>query len=306
MREQNQSGYSNSSQQMKLFIKNLIEKVVLYLRMIKFSHSIFALPFALTSAFIAARGLPPGKTFFWIMVAMVSARTTAMGLNRIIDRKIDRENPRTAGRELPTGRIGILETAAFVTISAVIFVFSAYMLNPLCFKLSWIALAFIFLYSFTKRFTWTSHFVLGITISAAPVGAWIAVTGGFDVRILLLGFSVIFWLAGFDILYAFQDLEFDKKYGLYSIPRRFGIRKSLWISRICHFSTWTLLLLTGISFGMSPPFFIGVVITALLLLYEHSLVKPDDLSKLNKAFFDMNGYISITVFVFTALSYIFF
>lgn len=286
------------------FMRNLIEKIILYLRMIRFSHSVFALPFALTSALIAAKGLPGGRTLFWIVLAMVSARATAMGLNRIIDRKIDTENPRTANRELPRGRIEVWEASLFVIMAMTIFVLSAYMLNPLCFKLSGIALVFVFLYSFAKRFTWTSHFVLGITISAAPVGAWIAVTGGFDLRILILGFSVVFWLAGFDILYAFQDLEFDKRYGLYSIPLRFGIVRSLWISRTCHLFTWVLLLLTGIFFGLSLPFYLGVFITALLLLYEHSLVKADDLSKLNKAFFDMNGYISITVFFFTAMSYI--
>lgn len=285
-------------------MRTLVEKIVLYLRMIKFSHSVFALPFALTSAFIAARGIPEGRIFFWIVVAMVSARTTAMGLNRIIDREIDRANPRTSGREIPAGRIKVWETAVFVVIAVAVFILSAYMLNPLCFRLSGVALFFIVLYSFTKRFTWTSHFVLGITISAAPVGAWIAVTGGFDLKILLLGFAVVFWLAGFDILYAFQDVEFDKKYGLHSIPSKFGITKSLWLSRICHLFTWILLLMTGITFGISLPFYIGIAITALLLLYEHSLVKPADLSKLNKAFFDMNGYISITVFVFTVLSYV--
>lgn len=272
--------------------------------MIKFSHSVFALPFALTSSFIAAKGLPGLNTMFWIIVAMVSARTVAMGLNRIIDRKIDSANPRTAGREMPSGIIRAWEASFFVVISAGIFVLSAYMLNSLCFKLSWIALAFISLYSYTKRFTWLSHFVLGITISGAPVGAWIAVTGGFDIRVLPLGFAVVFWLAGFDILYALQDMDFDRRYGLHSAPERFGIHTSLWISRSCHFLTWLLLVLTGVYFSLPLTFYIGIAITALLLLYEHLLVKPYDLSKLDKAFFNMNGYISITVFVFTAFSYI--
>ncbi len=285
-------------------MKKLFSKIVLYLKMIKFSHSVFALPFALTSALIAADGLPEKRTLFWIIVAMVSARTTAMGLNRIIDRRIDKHNPRTANRELPAGKINVVETAVFVFIALVVFVLSAYMLNPLCFRLSGIAVAFMVLYSFTKRFTWTSHFVLGITISAAPVGAWIAVTGGFDVRILLLGFAVVFWLAGFDILYAFQDVEFDRNYGLYSVPLKFGIARALWISRTCHLLTWVLLLLTGFYFGMTLAFYIGIAVTAVLLLYEHALVSPGDLRKLNKAFFDMNGYISLTVFFFTALSYL--
>jgi 4-hydroxybenzoate polyprenyltransferase len=284
--------------------RNLFEKVVLYLRMIKFSHSVFALPFALTSALIAAKGIPRGETLFWIVAAMVSARTTAMGVNRIIDREIDKKNPRTASREIPAGRIKVWETSLFVAAAMAVFVFSAYMLNPLCFRLSGVALFFVLLYSFTKRFTWLSHFVLGITISAAPVGAWIAVTGGFDANILLLGFAVVLWLAGFDILYAFQDIEFDREYGLHSVPVRFGISRSLLISRICHFLTWVFLLLTGVAFGMAVPFYIGVGVTALLLIYEHSLVKSHDLSKLNKAFFDMNGYISITIFFFTLLSYI--
>lgn len=286
-------------------MNRLVEKAVLYLKMIKFSHSVFALPFALTSAFIAAKGIPVAKTLFWIVVAMVSARTTAMGLNRIVDRRIDAENPRTQGREIPTGRIRISETVFFVLIALVAFILSAYMLNPLCFRLVWVAICFIALYSFTKRFTWMSHFVLGATISAAPMGAWIAVTGSLDVRSLLLGFAVVFWLAGFDILYAFQDIDFDRRYGLHSVPVRFGIGRSLWISRVCHLLTWILLVLAGIYFRMALPFYIGIAITAILLLYEHSLVKPHDLSKLNKAFFDMNGYISITVFLFTALSYVF-
>ena len=300
-----QSDIGSESKQTHMSIMKLYEKIALYLRMIKFSHSVFALPFALTSAFIAAGGLPSGRILLWIVAAMVSARTTAMGLNRIIDWRIDLANPRTANREIPAGRIKVWESSLFIVLALSVFVLSAYMLNPLCFKLSGVAIFFLFIYSFTKRFTWASHFVLGITISAAPVGAWIAVTGSFDPKILFLGFSVVFWLAGFDILYAFQDLEFDKSSGLYSIPARFGIAGSLWISRACHLLTWVLLLLTGISFGMSLFFYIGVAITALLLLYEHSLVRPGDLRKLNKAFFDMNGYISVTIFLFTAISYFF-
>ncbi|MCL5023809.1 MAG: putative 4-hydroxybenzoate polyprenyltransferase [Nitrospirae bacterium] len=285
-------------------LRNLGEKAVLYLRMIKFSHSVFALPFALTSALIAAQGIPEGRILFWIVIAMVSARSTAMGLNRIIDRKIDKENPRTAAREIPAGRIKVSETLLFVGIAVAAFLLSAHMLNPLCFKLSGVALFFVFLYSFTKRFTWASHFVLGVTISGAPLGAWIAVTGGFDARIALLGLAIVFWLAGFDILYAFQDVEFDRRYGLYSLPARFGIAKALRISRACHLTTWVLFLMTGILFAVTFPFYVGLGIAALLLLYEHSLVKPGDLRRLNKAFFDMNGYISVTVFFFTLLSYL--
>lgn len=282
----------------------LIQKVSLYLRMIKFSHSIFALPFALTSAVIASEGIPPGKTLFWIIVAMVSARTAAMGLNRVIDREIDRANPRTARREIPSGKVRPVEAIIFVAISISLLVLSAYMLNPLCFKLSPLAIVFIILYSYTKRFTWLSHFILGITISAAPIGAWIAVTGSLDLRIIPMGIAVVFWLAGFDILYALQDIDFDRSYGLFSIPSRFGIKRSITLSRLCHLIAYLLLMYSGLVLHLSYPYYIGMMITAGLFIYEHSLVKPDDLSKLDMAFFNMNGYISVTVFLFTFLNFI--
>ncbi len=282
----------------------ILQKASLYLRMIKFSHSIFALPFALTSALIASRGIPQGRVLFWIIVAMVSARTAAMGLNRIIDKDIDMANPRTAGREIPSGKVRPAEAIFFVIISFFLFILSAFMLNPLCLKLAPIAMAFIILYSYTKRFTWLSHFILGVTISAAPLGAWIAVKGSLDTRIILLGLAVVFWLAGFDILYALQDIDFDRSYGLFSIPSRFGIKRSIMVSRFCHAITWGLLVLSGIIFHMSHLYYLGMMITALLFIYEHSLIKPDDLSKLDMAFFNMNGYISITVFLFTFLDLI--
>jgi 4-hydroxybenzoate polyprenyltransferase len=283
---------------------NIYEKIATFFRMIKFSHSIFALPFALTSAFIASRGIPSFEKFLWIILAMVSARTSAMALNRIIDRDIDKLNPRTATREIPSGKVSLRDALILVFISIVLFVFSAWMLNPLCFKLSFVALAFIFLYSYTKRFTWASHFFLGFTISAAPVGAWLAITGEFNSRILLLGLSVMFWIAGFDILYAIQDIEFDRSYGLYSIPARFGINKSLWFARLCHIITWLLLLLSGIVFHLNYFYYLGVAIAGLILFYEHQLVRPNDLSKLNMAFFNMNGYLSVEIFIFTALSFL--
>jgi len=284
--------------------EGILRKVFLYLRMIKFSHSIFALPFAMTSAIIASQGIPAWKTFFWIIIAMVSARAAAMGLNRVIDKDIDRVNPRTSGREIPTGKVRTEEAILFILVSLSIFILSAYMLNPLCLKLSPIAIVFILLYSYTKRFTYLSHFILGITISAAPIGAWIAVKGTMDLRIILLGLSVVFWLAGFDILYALQDIEFDRSYGLYSIPSRFGIRKAIIISRTCHLVTWILLIVSGYLLELSYPYYIGMVITAGLFIYEHLLIKPNDLSRLDMAFFNMNGYISLTVFVFTVLSFV--
>lgn len=277
-------------------------KAVLYLRMIKFSHSVFALPFAFTGALLAAGGVPPPATLFWITLAMVGARTGAMGLNRIIDRRIDAANPRTAARELPSGKIGAGDALIFTVLAFALMFFSAYKLNDLCLKLSPLALGVLVLYSYTKRFTWLSHFVLGIAISAAPLGAWIAVRGTFDPEILPLGIAVVFWLAGFDVLYALQDLEFDRSHGLYSIPQRFGVERTLLLARLFHGVTWTLLAATGALFSLGPLYWVGLAVVAGLLLYEHALVKPGDLSKLDLAFFNMNGYISITIFVFTLLA----
>jgi 4-hydroxybenzoate polyprenyltransferase len=285
-------------------MSSVAEKIVLYLQMIKFPHSVFALPFAFTSAIMAAGGIPPLEKMFWITLAMVGARSGAMGLNRIIDREIDRVNPRTRDRELPRGIIMVSEAVLFTAISFAVLIISAYMLNPLCLKLSPIAVAVLFLYSYTKRFTWATHFVLGLSLSAAPLGAWIAVRGTFDAEILPMTVAVIFWLAGFDTLYALQDIEFDKSYGLYSIPKRFGIKRALFFARIFHLVSYLLLLLTGLLFRFGTVYWLGMMIVAGLLIYEHSLVKEEDLSKLDIAFFNMNGYISLTVFVFTFLDYI--
>jgi 4-hydroxybenzoate polyprenyltransferase len=285
-------------------MSSVAEKIVLYLRMIKFPHSVFALPFAFTGAIMAAGGIPPLEKIFWITLAMVGARSGAMGLNRIIDREIDRANPRTRNRELPMGIIMVSEAVLFTIISFVILILSAYMLNPLCLKLSPIAIAVLFLYSYTKRFTWATHFVLGLSLSAAPMGAWIAVRGTFDAEILPITAAVIFWLAGFDTLYALQDIEFDKSYGLSSIPKRFGIKKALFFARAFHLVSFLLLLLSGLLFKLGIVYWLGMMIVAGMLIYEHSLVREDDLSKLDIAFFNMNGYISLSVFAFTFLDYI--
>lgn len=279
----------------------VVHKISIYLRMIKFSHSIFALPFAFTSALIASSGSPSLRQVIWIAVAMVGARSGAMGLNRIIDMKIDSANPRTSGREIPRGAISVREAGVFIAVSFAFLILAAYMLNPLCLKLSPFAVAVLFLYSFTKRFTWISHFVLGLSISAAPLGAWIAIRGSFDPEIIPLGFTVVFWLAGFDVLYALQDIDFDKKYGLHSIPRRFGIRKALILSRFFHAISFSFLVFTGILFNLGAFYWAGMVVVACLFLYEHSLIKANDLSRLDMAFFNMNGYISVAVFLFTAL-----
>ncbi len=282
----------------------MLARAAVFLRMIKFSHSVFALPFAFTSALLAAGGIPSWNKIFWITVAMVGGRSAAMGLNRVIDRKVDALNPRTFQREIPAGTIKTAEAVIFIIVSTLIFLYAAYRLNPLCLKLSPLALAVFVLYPYTKRFTWLSHVVLGIAIAGAPVGAWIALRGRVDMEIIPLALSVVFWLAGFDVLYALQDVDFDKKSGLRSIPQRFGIRRSLFLARAFHILTWMLLLVTAVIFNLGIVFHAGLILVGVLLVYEHRLVKEDDLSRLNMAFFNMNGYISLTVFVFTLFDFI--
>ncbi len=282
----------------------VLQRVTLYLRMIRFSHSIFALPFAFTAAVIAASGIPGFGMIFWIAVAMVGARSGAMGLNRIIDSRIDAENPRTAGREIPRGVIRAGEAWIFVVLSFGVMVLAASRLNPLCLKLSPVAIAILFLYSYTKRFTWFAHFVLGLSISAAPLGAWIAVRGTFQGEIVPLAAVVVFWLAGFDVLYALQDMEFDRSHGLHSIPQRFGIRWSLRLARLFHACSFLLLLFNGYLFRLGAVYWAGMFVVAGLFLYEHALVRENDLSRLDMAFFNMNGYISVAVFLFTLLAYV--
>ncbi len=297
------------------FMEMVKNKAVLFLRMIKFSHSVFALPFAFTGAVLASAwgngkaaafwgiaGFPPAGKLFWITAAMVGARSGAMGLNRIIDRKIDAANPRTAGREIPAGKIRVLDAAIFTSVALSLLIFAAYRLNPLCLKLSPLAILVLVLYSYTKRFTWMAHFVLGIAIAAAPLGAWIAIRGTLDKEILPLSLAVVFWLAGFDVLYALQDIEFDRGHGIHSIPQKFGIKGSLVLSKLFHFITWLLLAATGVIFGLNIIYWVGMIVIAGLLIYEHSLVKADDLSGLDMAFFNMNGYISIAIFLFTMVS----
>jgi 4-hydroxybenzoate polyprenyltransferase len=277
-------------------------KIKLYLGMIKIAHSVFALPFAFTSALLAASGLPTGGQIFWITVAMVGARSGAMGLNRIIDSKIDAVNPRTCNREIPAGRISPVAALVFTFISFGLMIYAAYELNPLCFALAPLAIIVLTLYSYTKRFTWASHIVLGIAIAGAPLGAWIAVRGTIDPEIFPLVSAVVFWLAGFDVLYALQDIEFDRKHGLHSIPEKFGVKKALLLSRLFHVFTFVLFIITGLIFGLGFFYWLGLLIVSVLLIYEHSLVKPDDLSRLDMAFFNMNGYISITIFLFTLVA----
>jgi 4-hydroxybenzoate polyprenyltransferase len=266
------------------------------LEMIKWEHSVFMLPFALCGAMLAANGLPSAHVLAWIIVAMVTARSAAMAFNRLADASIDAANPRTQTRALPAGTLTPSFVITFVLVSCALFVFAASQLNRLSFILSPLALAIILLYSYTKRFTRWSHLVLGFAMGIAPSAAWIAVRGSLDPKILLLTAAVTFWGAGFDVLYACQDYEFDREAGLHSIPRYFGISKSLWISRLFHFIMLLLLVSLVVVFGLGKLAIAGVVAVALLLAYEHSLVSPHDLSKLNAAFFTMNGVISVVFF----------
>ncbi|HTG00065.1 MAG TPA: UbiA-like polyprenyltransferase [Nitrospirota bacterium] len=281
----------------------MLNKVKIILEMIKFEHTIFALPFAFTAALLAAHGMPPWRTVLWIIVAMVGARSAAMGFNRWADRKIDAENPRTKNRALPLGLVSPAHVLLFTFASSVVLVAAAYMLNPLSFALSPVALAIVFVYSFTKRFTFLSHVVLGIAIAGAPLGAWIAVRGTIEAPAVVLALAVVFWLTGFDTLYALQDREFDTKAGLHSIPQRFGVQRSLWIARASHAITMAALFWLAALLHLGWPYLAGVCISLGLIIYEHSLVKENDQSKLDFAFFNMNGYISMTIFIFTLLNF---
>jgi len=279
----------------------MLNRIRIILEMIKFEHTIFALPFAFTGALLALGGLPTGQQAFWIVMAMVGARSAAMGFNRWADRHIDAENPRTRTRALPAGLVTSGQVLLFIAVSAAVLVLAAYMLNPLAFALSPVALAIVFLYSYTKRFTFLSHAVLGLAISGAPLGAWIAVTGRIELPALVLALAVLFWLLGFDILYALQDLEFDRQKGLHSIPQRFGVRTSLRIARSAHALTMAGLTSLYVLLPVGMFYVIGVLIALGLIVYEHTLVKEGDLSKLDLAFFNMNGWISVTIFAFTLL-----
>jgi 4-hydroxybenzoate polyprenyltransferase len=268
--------------------------------MIKWEHSIFALPFALCGAMLAAGGLPSGHQLVWIVVAMVSARSAAMAFNRVADASIDAENPRTQTRAIPAGTLTPAFVTTFVIVSCAIFVLAASQLNHLSFVLSPVALAVVLFYSYTKRFTRWSHLVLGFSLGIAPTAAWIAVRGSLDPRILLLTAAVTFWVGGFDVLYACQDYDFDRQSNLHSIPRYIGIGNALLVARFFHLVMLALLVSLILAFGLGKLAIAGVIAVALLLAYEHSLVSPRDLSKLNAAFFTMNGVISVVFFVFMA------
>jgi 4-hydroxybenzoate polyprenyltransferase len=273
--------------------------------MIKWEHSIFALPFALSGAMLAASGLPTLHQLTWTVIAMVSARSAAMAFNRVADAAIDAANPRTRTRALPAGTLTPTFVTTFVVVSCAIFVFASAQLNHLTLILSPVALGVVLLYSYTKRFTRWSHLVLGFALGIAPAAAWIAVRGSLDLRILLLTAAVTFWVGGFDVLYACQDYEFDRTANLHSLPRYVGIPTALWIARLFHLLMIGLLIALLLVFGLGKLAIVGVIAVAILLAYEHSLVSSHDLSKLNAAFFTMNGVISVVYFVFVAADLLF-
>jgi 4-hydroxybenzoate polyprenyltransferase len=275
------------------------------LEMIKFEHSVFALPFALTGALLAARvahktpsGWPTLRQILWIVLAMVAARSAAMTMNRIADVRFDRENPRTQTRALATGALSLPFVWFFTLATVALFFIAAWQLNPLALKLAPVALAILFFYSFTKRFTSWSHLFLGFALGVSPAAAWIAIAGGLDLRILILCAAVTLWVGGFDILYACQDVEYDRRSGLFSVPKRFGIAKALLISRVMHVGVIVLLAWLAASFALPWPAAAGIIVVAALLGYEQSLVRADDLSKLDAAFFTVNGYISLLFLLF--------
>ncbi|HEX9779028.1 MAG TPA: UbiA-like polyprenyltransferase [Geopsychrobacteraceae bacterium] len=274
------------------------------LEMIKFSHTIFAFPFALMGVVLAAlanRSLPGVGQIFWICLAMVGARSGAMGLNRLIDARIDAENPRTAERHIPAGKISVREAWLFILVSLAVFLLAAWMLNPLCFKLAPVAIGLFVLYAYCKRFTAMAHLVLGICLAAAPIGAWIALRGELALPVVFLGLAVLFWVAGFDIFYALQDLDYDQDQGLHSIPSKLGAGGALRLARIFHCLMLFFLLLVLPGSGLGWIYLAGVAVVAGMLYYEHRLVRADDLSRLDAAFFNMNGYISVTIFAFTLI-----
>jgi 4-hydroxybenzoate polyprenyltransferase len=274
------------------------------LEMIKIEHTMFALPFAFLGAFFAARGIPRAGQIGWILLAMIGARSAAMAFNRLVDLPFDAINPRTANRALPRNLLSRGAVALFVLVSAAVFVYAAAMLNPLAFKLSPVALGIVLSYSYTKRFTWWTHIFLGLSLGCAPMGAWIAIRGNLTAVPLLLGSAVVLWVAGFDIIYSCQDYEFDAKQPLYSIPKRFGIAGALLISAGVHVIMVALLACLFWRENLGIISFSGLGVVALLLAYEHSLVKPSDLSRVDAAFFTVNGWVSVLLLLTTGLDLI--
>ncbi len=283
-------------------MRKIFERTVTFGRMVRFSHTLFALPFALTSVVLASfsHRVTPAK-IIWIVVAMVGARSAAMGFNRIVDREFDAMNPRTKNREIPAAKVSVGEATIFVIAASLLLVFAAHELNLLCFYLSPVALAFVFFYSFTKRFTWLSHVFLGLGMGLAPLGAWLGIAGEFQLVPIMLGLTVVAWGAGFDIIYSLQDLDHDDEVGLFSMPKSLGVGKALLVSSALHATAFLLLISLKFILPLGGIYLIGLAIVGITLFYQHKIVKPDDLSKLNIAFFNMNAYLSVGLFLFTLI-----
>ena len=282
-----------------------MSRLRLYLELIRFEHTLFALPFAYGGMLLAAGGWPGWRTFLLVTLAMVGARTMAMALNRLIDWRIDALNPRTKDRHLPRGLVKPWETLLLALLGLALLVYAGLSLNPLTARLLPVAVFFLTFYSYTKRFTWLCHYVLGLTIGAAAAGGWIAVTGSFAPTAYWLWAGVALWIAGFDILYATQDHAFDRAHGVQSIPARFGLPLALLIARLSHALAWAALLLAGLSYGAGPLYFLGLFLVGGLLLYEHRLVSPEDLSRVDLAFFQANVGVSLGMFLFIVLDLVF-
>jgi 4-hydroxybenzoate polyprenyltransferase len=284
----------------------LMNRLRVFFDLVKFEHTVFALPFAYLGMALAAGGGPGWSKFIWITVAMVAARTLAMSANRLVDRELDARNPRTMNRPLPRGLISSQAVAAYAGVSLAVLAVAAWQLNPLCLLLLPGALVFLLGYHYTKRFTWLSHWILGFTDGLAAPGAWVAVRGSIltraDLPAWLLLFAVTFWIGGFDLIYACQDVDVDRRDGLHSIPADFSVARALLLARVCHALAVALLVGVGLTMSLGWPFWVGLAVIAAMLVYEHSLVSPQDLSRLDVAFFNMNGYISITVFAATLLA----
>ena len=281
-----------------------LHKAHLIVQAVRFEHTVFALPFAYLGMFLAAEGWPTWSQFIWITVAMAAARTLAMSSNRLIHHKEDAANPRTATRHLVKGTLKPWEMGALMAGSVGLFLFAASQLNNLTLALAPVAAVYVVVYSYSKYYTWTSHLILGWADAIAPAGAWIAVTGNLDPEAVLLASAVALWIGGFDIIYSCQDYDFDATYGIHSIPRRFGLVGAFWWYRIMHMLTVVALVALGIWMDLGAIYYVGVAVATGLLIYEHTLVKPNDLSKLNRAFFTINSYIAVVLLLFTSLAVI--
>ena len=277
-------------------------KLTTLLEMIKFEHTVFAMPFALMGAFLAERGLPSARVFFWVILAMVGARTCAMGFNRIVDSRFDAANPRTATRALPSGQVTLLESWVMVIVAGLLFFFACFMLNTLTLLLAPLLLGLTLFYSVTKRFTWLCHVVLGLALACSPMGGWVAVSASFQGYPWVLSLGVVFWVAGFDCIYACLDADFDRQTGLFSMPAIFGRRNGFRVAVAFHAAAFALFILTGVQTGLNFWYYGGIAVTAIALFYQHLIVTPRDLSRIKQSFFSMNGLISLALFIATCVA----